>query len=551
MAAVEPEVAPPPADKPGTDMADVTPVEPKPAPDAEIKTTMLAPEEEPAPPASVTADAPKDAAAPDVSVPADAAANKPATEMIAPSFDIVRVEPTGDAVIAGLAEPGSTVELMSGGDAVATAEANDRGEFAMALLEPLAPGPHDLAIRTTSADKATVMISDQRVAVMVPDSPNEEPLVVLNAPDAPSTVVQLPEAPPAKAETPKETVVAAAPAPEAKETVVASAPVEPEIPAVTPAPEATNRPVVAAAPETMDEAKPVAPGEPADETKVAEVAPVEPAGGKANADMTPEVAAAPLPEPETEVAAAPAPETTPEPAKAAPVEGPKPEVATTPSPVAEPAPTPETKPEEPSTEVAVAEPAPEPEPEATPAPAIVPEVVVTAVEAETTGALFVAGTATTPEPVRVYMDDKLLGEAKPSPSGTWLLEVKRDLPAGTYSVRADQVDAGTGDVMARAEVPFERDVEVAILKPVGEAGGSAGAEISGSVGGPQTLIIKRRDNLWRISRQLYGKGIRWSTIYQANKDQIRNPRWIYPGQVFVLPEGNAAWEETDKAGPPG
>jgi nucleoid-associated protein YgaU len=258
-----------------------------------------------------------------------------------------------------------------------------------------------------------------------------------------------------------------------------------------------------------------------------------------------------LPEPETEVAATPAPETTPEPAKAAPVEGPKPEVATTPSPVAEPAPTPETKPEEPSTEVAVAEPAPEPEPEATPAPAIVPEVVVTAVEAETTGALFVAGTATTPEPVRVYMDDKLLGEAKPSPSGTWLLEVKRDLPAGTYSVRADQVDAGTGDVMARAEVPFERDVEVAILKPVGEAGGSAGAEISGSVGGPQTLIIKRRDNLWRISRQLYGKGIRWSTIYQANKDQIRNPRWIYPGQVFVLPEGNAAWEETDKAGPPG
>ena len=62
----------------------------------------------------------------------------------------------------------------------------------------------------------------------------------------------------------------------------------------------------------------------------------------------------------------------------------------------------------------------------------------------------------------------------------------------------------------------------------------------------QLSIIKRRDNLWRISRELYGKGIRWSTIYQANKDQIRNPRWIDPGQVFILPEGNVDWEEDAK-----
>ena len=65
--------------------------------------------------------------------------------------------------------------------------------------------------------------------------------------------------------------------------------------------------------------------------------------------------------------------------------------------------------------------------------------------------------------------------------------------------------------------------------------------------GPTTLIIKRSDNLWRISRQLYGQGIRWSTIYQANKDQIRNPRWIYPGQVFILPEGNVEWPEEEAA----
>ena len=145
------------------------------------------------------------------------------------------------------------------------------------------------------------------------------------------------------------------------------------------------------------------------------------------------------------------------------------------------------------------------------------------------------------------MDDVLLGEVKPSPSGTWLLEVSRDMPAGTYDVRADQVEPGTGTVLARAEVPFEREVDVAILTPVTGTGGPSGATATGTLSGPTTVIIKRRDNLWRISRQLYGKGIRWSTIYQANKDQIRNPRWIYPGQVFVLPKGNVEWAEDEPA----
>jgi nucleoid-associated protein YgaU len=57
-----------------------------------------------------------------------------------------------------------------------------------------------------------------------------------------------------------------------------------------------------------------------------------------------------------------------------------------------------------------------------------------------------------------------------------------------------------------------------------------------------TVIIKRGDNLWRIARATWGKGIRWSTIYQANTDQIRNPHRIYPGQVFVMPKGDATWQ---------
>lgn len=49
-------------------------------------------------------------------------------------------------------------------------------------------------------------------------------------------------------------------------------------------------------------------------------------------------------------------------------------------------------------------------------------------------------------------------------------------------------------------------------------------------------IIRRGDNLWTIARRVYGEGIRYSTIYQANQGQIRDPNLIYPGQVFSLPD---------------
>src|SRR5690606_29464377 len=51
-----------------------------------------------------------------------------------------------------------------------------------------------------------------------------------------------------------------------------------------------------------------------------------------------------------------------------------------------------------------------------------------------------------------------------------------------------------------------------------------------------TKVVVRGDNLWRISRTTYGRGIRYTVIYRANRDQIRDPDLIYPGQIFVLPK---------------
>ena len=51
-----------------------------------------------------------------------------------------------------------------------------------------------------------------------------------------------------------------------------------------------------------------------------------------------------------------------------------------------------------------------------------------------------------------------------------------------------------------------------------------------------SVIIRRGDTLWHISRRVYGKGVRYTTIYLANEKQISNPDKILPGQIFGVPE---------------
>ncbi|WEK49167.1 MAG: LysM peptidoglycan-binding domain-containing protein [Candidatus Kaistia colombiensis] len=401
----------------------------------------------------------------------------------APSFDIVRVEPTGETVVAGLAAPSAKVELLDGAAPIATAEANERGEWAMAVEKPLAAGTHDLSIRTTSADKKTETLSEQSVAVQVQEPGKGEALVVLNTPDAASKILQKPDA--------------------TAETKLAVATPEPAAPAASAAATAAATP---AAPDgaAATSGTPDAAAKPAASADADAAAKSDAAAPKADAPANVDTLAA-----SDKVAKPDATAAAPAPAEATTAE--KPASAT-------------------DTKTADAA-----------ATAAGPRVTVDAVEAED-GKTFVAGSAKTSAPVRVYVDDKPVGEAKPGEGGRWLLETPNAIEPGRRVVRADQVEAGTGKVVARAEVPFERTADVAALAPVVAGGGGAGgASADGNVPAPQNVIIRRGDNLWSISRRLYGRGIRFSTIYEANNDQIRNPNLIYPGQTFVLPTGDANW----------
>ena len=52
-----------------------------------------------------------------------------------------------------------------------------------------------------------------------------------------------------------------------------------------------------------------------------------------------------------------------------------------------------------------------------------------------------------------------------------------------------------------------------------------------------TYIVIRGDSLWKIAQKQLGSGQKWTEIYQANKDTIKNPSLIYIGQSLFIPAG--------------
>lgn len=52
---------------------------------------------------------------------------------------------------------------------------------------------------------------------------------------------------------------------------------------------------------------------------------------------------------------------------------------------------------------------------------------------------------------------------------------------------------------------------------------------------PTTYTVKEGDNLTKIARHVYGDGNKWKAILEANRDKIKNPDLIHPGEVLTLP----------------
>lgn len=496
-------------------------------------------------------------------------AKAPTEDPTIPGFDVLRVEPDGSTVVAGHAAPGSKLEILNGATVVGTADVGVTGDFAAVFDKPLPAGDYQLTLRAVGED-GVAKNSHEVATVSVPKDPTGQLLAMVSKPGEASRLLTTPDA-------------------------------------------------LAGAAQTADASA----SQPAAGTS-ADVA-------SATAQTTSDATAA------------------------------KPSAAA--------------------------------------------GLQVTAVEIE--GAkMFVAGSAKPGALVRIYADDKLLGEMKADDKGHFVVDGQIDLSVGSHIIRADMLSDDASKVVMRASVPFDRPAgsqvaaiagpvsaaatagldglraeagkalallkglfsngkvptgeqlaaarsasefalksladfrltdnsdqaladaaartskaaadALAVLKEasqdpssvataltkveasvgailaergsvtpavaataqpaasgeVAEASGAskvkgAGSSIATDVAAAQpsvastesraqpgtveqaplkesksSVIIRRGDTLWQISRRVYGAGVRYTTIYLANQAQIDNPDRIRPGQVFGVPDQALSDEES-------
>ncbi|VAV87511.1 hypothetical protein MNBD_ALPHA08-132 [hydrothermal vent metagenome] len=479
----------------------------------------------------------------------------------APTFDMVRVEKDGGAVVVGRAEPGADVLLKLNGKAIGQTKANEKGDWVFVPEQLIPQGNNELVIEATGQDKKSVR-SKQSIFIAIPKGGKEKPLIVVTKPDAPTRVLQQPDAKPVPAKPSELSSVKTAktdlspPQPRKTEQLTSEQPTGGQ-PATAPlvqkenllAPVASSpaaeKPVekVVSVPNLQEKIKAI--------TKAAQAPELPPKSrltfgtvdyndrgeivftGKAKAGSTvrlyvdnefvgdaiaeadgnwvfrgneqikpgehelradqlntegkvaqrtavpfvranPEKVAALL---ETRKKTSPSPAQD-QPAKPAPVE---PKVTATP---------PEMLPETPleQTEVAKVEPVAK-------------------------------------SPTEQNQQQAIEPAANPTPVAP---------PAKI--VEAASPPAKSPVTPAPTQEPEQAPEQVASINSAGNPAETASTEPDKSQ--PQLVphvVIQPGNNLWNISRVIYGKGIAYTTIYQANQAQIKNPNRIYPGQIFTTP----------------
>ncbi len=411
--------------------ASATASQPAPAaPAAQTATDATAPAQPTAPAADATAPAQPAAEPPKADTSQQTASAQPATQQPAtpaasnaeatpkvPAFDTVRVEKTGEAVIAGTARAGDDVVVKLDGKVIGETTANSSGAFVVVPDNPLPAGSGALTLEAKGKADAAPTASDQSVAVIVPaaDQP-QEALVAVVSPDQPTKVLQKPETKPA-----------------------------------------TTTAVPATAASTAEK-----------------------------------------------------------PAKL---------------------------------------------------------VSIDAVDYNPTGNIVFSGQGNDGNTARVYIDNNFIGDAPVGADGHWSFSATAQVTPGVHTLRVDGLDSA-GKVLNRVEVPFFREQQNKVVAsatdttktpdatkaPDTTAAGQAAPSGQTAAATPATqdqtapasgqnatpgqaaapkegrVVIQPGNNLWRISRVLYGNGAKFTTLYEANKDQIRNPNLIYPGQIFRTPD---------------
>lgn len=175
--------------------------------------------------------------------------------------------------------------------------------------------------------------------------------------------------------------------------------------------------------------------------------------------------------------------------------------------------------------------------------------------------------------LRIYLNEAPIAEAVADDTGKWSAALA-NVDAGLHVLRVDEIDAA-GAVVTRFETPFKREVpnqELAAAQPEAAAATEAVTETTTEVAAeagtasqaqepevaavsepaaaettaaepavaepaaPITITVQPGLTLWAIARENYGDGVLYVQVFEANRDKIKDPDLIYPGQVFTVPQ---------------
>lgn len=454
-------------------------------------------------------------------------------EPIIPSFDVVRIETDGTTLIAGSAASSALVKILLDGDQLAETDAGSDGKFTSFLT--IEPSREARLLSLVQVVDGEEIVSDETVIVSptielvaeAPEVKTADPEVVKETETVAAAVVEdtkeavVAEITEATEEVKEAVVAELAPVVEKTETVIATAPSAPEVPKAPDAP-AVQEPSPTAEPEptVTAEAEKPAPVS-VEETTVAD------------AEPEPQVEEKPA----TEVAMAKEPEVTQEPTtEVAEADEVKPVVESTPEPEAvvaaetQPAPAPEVKEEVVETQVApsiviatkdgarVVQSAPKDQ-----SPEVLTNVALDAISYSDEGVVQLSGRAYSGKFVRVYLNN-VAQVLVPVEATDWRAELP-NVDSGVYTLRVDEI-GDNGEVLSRVETPFRREAQeklVAAAEKVKETKILA-------------VTVQPGNTLWAIAKENYGDGIQYVRVFEANKDRIRDPDLIFPGQVFTVPD---------------
>lgn len=461
--------------------------------------------------------------------PKTEAAKAPDTAPVSalPSFDVLRVEPDGSTVIAGRAAPGVTIEIVSGETVLTKAVTGPGGEFAAVLDNPLPPGDHQLALRAAGAD-GSVTLSGEVATVSVPKDKDGQLLAMISTPGQASRLLTIPSAQGSEPAKPADTSDAAPASPATEATTPAGTQPAATAPDGSAPASTAVAPVRVSAVEIENDRIFVAGSAKAGATirafagndRIGEVT-VDPSGHfvvDGTLPLAPGdhlIVVEMLDEKGNVAMKVSVPFNRPEGNQVSAIAG---DAGPSSASVAE---TPDSK-------------------------------ALASLRANLTKAYTLLKS--------LFADGKVPGkeELAAARSATeFALRALGDFVpdiGASGDIKAQGAEAATAAGKALAALDALPKDAASLAKVIDSLSGVMDAAMTPATATPASatdpraisqapltpsdsaVIIRRGDTLWQISRRLYGQGVRYTTIYLANRTEINNPDLIEPGQVFTVPK---------------